>query len=95
MPCKYLRKLESARPWLKPGTSSAHALCTACKKQFKVDGSGISQVNSHAESSVSHKKAVPSKSQALLKVLPSGEVSHSAALPEDFSDKMQALSGNY
>ena len=90
MPCKYLTKWESKRPWLKPGTTSAHALCTACKKQFKVDGSGISKVNSHAES-VSHKKAVPLNLQALLKVLPSGEVSHSAALPEDLSDEMQAL----
>ena len=90
MPCKYLTKLESTRPWLKPGTTSAHALCTACKKQFEVDGSGISQVNSHAKS-VSHKKAVPSKSQVLLKVSPFGEVSHLSSLPEDLSDKMQAL----
>ena len=75
---------------MKPGTTSAHALCTACKKQFEVDGSGISQVNSHAKS-VSHKKAVPSKSQVLLKVSPFGEVSHLSSLPEDLSDKMQAL----
>ena len=48
-------------------------------------------MNSHAES-ISHRKAVPSKLQALLKVLPSEEVSHSdRALPDDLSDKMQAL----
>ena len=90
MPCKYLPKWESARPWLKPGTTSAHAFCTACKKEFKIDGSNISQVNSHTEFA-SHKKVPPSKSQVLLKMLPSVELSHLAALPVVLRDKMQAL----
>ena len=36
-------------------------------------------------------KAVPAKSQTLLKVLSTGKVSHSGAVPEVLSDAMQAL----
>ena len=43
---KYLKEWEETRPWLKPGDNSSIVKCTACSKQFQVDWSGISQVNS-------------------------------------------------
>ena len=90
MPSKYLTEWENTRPWLKPGDNPSQAKCTACQKPFLVDGSGICQVNLHAKSNT-HMKAVPSKSQTLLKVLSTGQVSHSGAVPEVLSDAMQAL----
>ena len=87
---KYTTEWEKTRPWLKAGDSPHTAKCTACQKQFQISGSGVCQVDSHAKSKA-HMNAIPSKSQSLLKVLSTGQVSHIGAVPEVLSEAMQVL----
>lgn len=53
---KYNSAWESQFKWLKPDKESVFsAFCELCKKTFKIDGSGISQVKVH-EKGERHRK---------------------------------------
>ena len=58
--------------------------------QFSVSGGGVSQVILHAKSQT-HNKVVPSQTQSLLMILPTGHVAHTHGGPEVLSEEMQAL----
>ena len=58
MPCKYLVKWETGRPWLKAVKDAPdRAYCKLCVTDFSVSSSGVSQVNSQAKGS-KHAKMV-------------------------------------
>ena len=55
---KYNVDWEKEHPWLTAVVKDVYkAYCKLCNKTFQIDGSGLSQVKSHAYSS-SHKKQV-------------------------------------
>jgi hypothetical protein len=80
----YKKEWEPERPWLKPVNGNpSKARCALCKKEFCIDGSGVKQVESHANSNL-HKKKLPNTSQSTLAVSATGAIIHTggeAVLP--------------
>ena len=88
---KYSAEWEKTRSWLKRCDTFYSACCSLCNKQFSISGGDASQVISHEKSQKSHRKAIPSKTQSLLSILPTGHIAHTHRDAEVLTPAMQAL----
>ena len=49
--------------WLRPSKDSLKALCTICDRDFRIDGGGKSQVESHAKGAIHAQRLQNQKGQ--------------------------------